>query len=126
GLMLGAAGHAVGWPFAAGGSQRIVDALVSHLAGLGGIVQTGRTVKSMDDVPPARSVLFDVSPGALERIAGGRFPARYRRTLRGFGHGTGSFKVDLALDGPIPWTAPGCARAGTVHVGGTLQEVAAS
>jgi phytoene dehydrogenase-like protein len=125
GLVLGAAAHAVGWPVAEGGSQRIVDALAGHLRALGGTVATGQIVNSVDDLPPARAVLFDVGPRELDRVAGHRFPSSYRRTLQGFRHGAGVFKLDLTLDGPIPWTAEACSRAGTVHVGGTLEEIAA-
>jgi phytoene dehydrogenase-like protein len=125
GLMLGAAAHAVGWPVAEGGAQRIVDALAGHLRALGGSVKTGQIVNSVDDLPAARAVLFDVAPGELDRIAGHRFPSWYRRTLQGFRHGAGVFKLDLALDGSIPWSAKACSRAGTVHVGGTLEEIVA-
>ncbi len=126
GMVLGTSAHAVGWPVARGGSQRIVDALASLLASLGGGVETGVDVRSMDDLPPARAYLFDVVPANLERIAGDRLPSSYRDRLRKFRHGPGIFKVDLALDGPVPWSAPECAEAGTVHLGGTLDEVAAS
>jgi phytoene dehydrogenase-like protein len=101
-----------------------VDALADHLGSLGGTVETGEIVNSVDDLPAARAVLFDAGPRQLDRIAGHRFPSRYRRTLQTFRHGPGVFKLDLALDGPIPWTADVCVRAGTVHVGGTLEEIA--
>ncbi len=126
GLLLGAAAHAVGWPLAEGGSQRIADALAAHVRTLGGRVETGRWVRSFDQLPAASVYLFDTSPSVLEGIAGERFPARYRRTLREFRHGPGTFKVDLALDGPVPWTADDCGRAGTVHCGGTLEAIAAA
>ncbi|MFL5798818.1 MAG: phytoene desaturase family protein [Actinomycetota bacterium] len=126
GMILGAAAHAVGWPVARGGSQRIVDALASLLATLGGEVQTGVDVRSMDDLPSARAYLFDVVPANLDRIAGDRLPATYRDRLRKFRRGPGVFKLDLALDGPLPWMAPDCSEAGTVHLGGTLDEVAGS
>ncbi|MGH2997561.1 MAG: phytoene desaturase family protein, partial [Gaiellaceae bacterium] len=125
GLMLGLLGHAVGWPLARGGSQKIADALVSYLRTLGGEVVTGRHVESMDELPPARAVLFDVTPRQLVRIAGKRLPDRYRRALERYRYGPGVFKLDLALDGPIPWRAAECARAATVHLGGTLGEIAA-
>lgn len=124
GLMLGAAAHAVGWPVAAGGSQAITDALAAHLVALGGAVETGRRVHTLGDLPSARAILLDVSPRGLLAIAGDRLPDRYRRRLERFRHGPGVCKVDWALDGPVPWTAPQCRRAGTVHVGGTLEEVA--
>jgi phytoene dehydrogenase-like protein len=126
GMVLGTSAHAVGWPVARGGSQRIVDALDSLLASLGGEVETGVDVLSMDDPPPASVYLFDVVPANLERIARDRLPASYRDRLRKFRHGPGVFKLDLALDGPLPWSAPECSEAGTVHLGGTLEEVAAS
>jgi phytoene dehydrogenase-like protein len=121
-----AAGHRVGWPAAAGGSRAVADALVSLLEHLGGRIETGVRVDSAADLPPARAVLFSTSPSAFERIAGDRLPGRYRRALRRFRHGPGSFKVDWALDGPIPWTDPACHRAGTLHLGGPLEEVAAA
>ena len=126
GLVLGAAGHAAGWPVAAGGSQRIADAMVSYLSSLGGRVETGTTVTSLDELPAATATLFDTSPRQLLAIAGDRLPPRYQRRLRRFRHGPGAFKLDYALSGPVPWTAPACRRAGTVHLGGTLAEVAAA
>ncbi|CAA9478666.1 MAG: Phytoene dehydrogenase and related proteins [uncultured Solirubrobacterales bacterium] len=126
GLVLGLAGHAVGWPLPRGGSQRIVDAMAAHLRELGGEIECGRPVGSLDELPPARAVLCDVSPRGLLEIAGSRLPERYRRGLERFRHGPGAFKLDWALDGPIPWQAEECARAATVHLGGTLGEIAAS
>jgi phytoene dehydrogenase-like protein len=123
-LMLGVAGHAAGWPVARGGSQRIADALVGYLRSLGGEVVAGRRVTSLDELPRARAVLFDVAPRHLSSICGARLPAGYRRTLQRFRHGPAAFKVDWALDGPIPWQAPACARAATVHLGGTFDEIA--
>ncbi len=126
GLVLGMAGHAVGWPIAQGGSQAIADALAAYLRDLGGEIATGQLVTSLDALPPARAVLLDVSPVNLLRIAGDRLPAAYRRQLARYRHGPGAFKLDWALDGPIPWTADACRRAGTVHLGGTLAEMARS
>ncbi|MBW3605994.1 MAG: NAD(P)/FAD-dependent oxidoreductase [Actinobacteria bacterium] len=123
GLMLAAAGHAVGWPFPRGGSQRIADALASHLQDLGGEIHTGRRITTLDELPPARAILLDVGPRQLATMAGDRLPAAQRRRLHRFRHGPGVFKADFALDGPVPWTAVDCARAGTVHVGGTLEEI---
>lgn len=123
-LALGASAHAVGWPMAAGGSQAIADALASHLRSLGGEVATGVRVERAGELPPARVSLFDVTPERLLAIAGDRFPSGYRRKLAGYRRGAGVFKVDLALDGPVPWKAEECARAGTVHLGGTMEEVA--
>ena len=126
GLVLGIAGHAVGWPLPRGGSQRIVDAMAAHLLELGGEIECGRPVRSLDELPPARAVLCDVSPRGLIEIAGPRLPDRYRRGLERYRHGAGAFKLDFALDGPIPWRAEECARAATVHLGATLGEIAAS
>ncbi|MFN2505557.1 MAG: phytoene desaturase family protein [Acidimicrobiales bacterium] len=124
GVTLAAAAHAVGWPAARGGSQRIADALASCLASSGGEVVTNQRVTSLEDVPPCRVVLFDLTPRQLLDIAGDRLAARYRRRLSRYRYGPASFKVDYALDGPVPWSAPECGRAGTVHLGGTLEEVA--
>ena len=126
GLVLLLSGHRFGWPFPRGGSQRFADALVSLLRALGGELEPGAPVVSLDELPPARSVFCDVSPRELVRIAGGRLPRDYVRRLGHFRHGPAAFKVDYALDGPIPWAAAECARAGTIHLGGTLQEIAES
>jgi phytoene dehydrogenase-like protein len=126
GLMLGILAHAVGWPVAKGGSQRIADALAGYLRSLGGEIVTGVPVESVDDLPPARAILFDVTPRQLLKIAGQRFALWYRDALGCYRYGPGVFKVDYALSGPIPWRASECTRAGTVHLGGTLEEIAAS
>lgn len=126
GLMLGVVGHAFGWPLVRGGSQRLADALAAHLRSLGGEIETGRRVASLDELPSARAVLLDVTPRQLARMAGHRLPPRYVRRLERYRYGPGVFKVDWALDGPVPWTAAECARAATVHLGGTLAEVAAA
>jgi len=126
GVTLGASAHAVGWPVARGGSQHIADALVSYLRSLGGEVATGQRVSSLADLPAARAVLFDLTPRQVVAIAGPRLAAGYRRRLERYRYGSGSFKVDYALDGPVPWTAADVARAGTVHVGGTFDEVVAA
>jgi phytoene dehydrogenase-like protein len=123
GLMLGLLGHLVGWPMAKGGSQAIADSLVSLLEAHGGTVECGQTVTSLDDLPDARAVLLDVTPRQFVAIAGDRMPSRYRRRLEKFRYGTGVWKVDWALDGPVPWTNPDIARSATVHLGGTAQEV---
>ncbi|HSO04769.1 MAG TPA: NAD(P)/FAD-dependent oxidoreductase, partial [Candidatus Limnocylindrales bacterium] len=104
GLLLLALGHAGGWPFAVGGSQSIADALVARLESLGGQVRCNHRVRSMADVPAARAVLFALTPRQVLTIAGERFPARYRRRLARWRYGSGSFKVDWALDGPVPWS----------------------
>ncbi len=126
GLMLGLLGHARGWPMVEGGSQRLADALACRLRSLGGEIATGKWVGGMEDVPRSRAVLFDVTPRQLVAIAGDKLPAPYRRKLSGYRYGPGVFKVDYALDGPAPWQAGACRRAGTVHLGGTLDEIAAS
>ena len=126
GLMLIMIGHAVGWPIPRGGSQAIADGLASYLESLGGKIVTGARIESVDDLAPARAVLFDVTPRQLLQIAGRRLPDRYKRRLERYRYGPGAFKVDFAIDGPIPWKARECGRAGTVHLGGTLEEVAAS
>jgi phytoene dehydrogenase-like protein len=125
GLVLGTLGHAFGWPFPKSGSQRIADALTSYLISLGGEVYTGVRVGSVKEVPRTRAVLFDVTPRQLLSIAGEHFTEDYRRALRKYRYGPGVFKLDFALDGPIPWKAEGCLRAGTVHLGGTLDEISA-
>jgi phytoene dehydrogenase-like protein len=125
GLVLGLTGHAVGWPLPRGGSQRVADALASYLRSLGGELQTGAPVESLDELD-ARTVLCDVTPRQFLRLAGDRLGGRYRRALERYRYGPGVFKLDWALSGPIPWTAPECAEAGTVHLGGTLDEIAAS
>lgn len=126
GLLLCLLAHAVGWPVIEGGSQKLTDALVAYLRELGGEVRTGHHVASMQELPEGRSVLFDVSPGQVVGIAGNELPARYRKRLLRYRHGPGIFKVDWALDGPVPWTNEGCGLAGTVHIGGTLEEMAVS
>ena len=126
GLVLGMLGHAVGWPLPRGGSQTLADALGAHLRSLGGEIECGQPVESLAELPPARAVLLDVTPRQLVHLAGDRLRGTYRRRLQGYRYGPGVFKLDLALDGPIPWKAPECARAATVHLGGTLAEIAAS
>jgi phytoene dehydrogenase-like protein len=126
GLVLSVTGHAVGWPIARGGAGRFVDAMASYLTSIGGRIETGRRITSLADLPRARVTLFDLDPGQVAAIAGDRFPEGYRRRLRRFRHGPAAYKLDLAIDGPIPWTAPELLQAGTVHLGGTLQEIAAS
>lgn len=126
GLTLGLLAHSVGWPIPAGGSQRVTDALVGYFQSLGGDLVTGWMVQRLDELPKASVYLFDITPRQLLQIAGKRLPSGYRRQLGRFRHGPGVFKIDLALDGPIPWADPNCALAGTVHLGGTLDEIAAS
>jgi phytoene dehydrogenase-like protein len=123
-LVLGVAGHAVGWPIPRGGSQQIADALASYLRELGGKIKINRRVKNLNDLPKSRAVLLDVSVWEFLRIAGERMPLRYRRRLGSFRHAPGIFKIDYALSSPIPWKAEACRRAGTIHLGGTIDEIA--
>jgi phytoene dehydrogenase-like protein len=123
--MMHLSAHAGGWPFARGGSQRLADALASLLRSLGGQIVTSAPVESLADLPPARAVLCDVTPRQFLRLAGDRLTTgRYRRALERFQYGPGAFKIDWALAAPIPWTAPAVRDAGTVHLGGTLEEIA--
>ncbi|HEY2384820.1 MAG TPA: NAD(P)/FAD-dependent oxidoreductase [Terriglobia bacterium] len=126
GLILGMLGHAGGWPIVKGGAQRLSEALGAHLQSLGGRIFTGRRVKSFHDLPPAKAVFFDLAPREILAITGNRFSPSYRKQLESFRHGPGVFKVDWALSGHVPWKAPECLRAGTVHIGGTLEEISIS
>ena len=123
-LVLGAAGHAVGWPVPRGGSQSIADALTKHLEHLAGRIETNRRVGSLGELPKARATLFDVSVWQFARIAGNRLSIGYRQRLENFRHAPGVFKIDYALSSPIPWKDESCRRAGTIHVGGTMDEIA--
>jgi len=125
-LVLLLTGHHVGWPVARGGSQAVADALASIARAHGAEIVTGQRVERVDELDDADAVLFDVTPKQLLALAGHRLPDRYRRALERYRYAPGVFKLDWALDGPIPWTAPECARAGTLHLGGTFEEVAAS
>ncbi|MEO7474688.1 MAG: NAD(P)/FAD-dependent oxidoreductase, partial [Gemmatimonadales bacterium] len=120
------AGHAVGWPIARGGSQRIADAMVGYFQSLGGEVFAGAPVEHLDEVREARVVMLDLGPHHVARLAGDRLPASYRRALVRYRYGAAAYKLDWALDGPVPWRSAECARAATVHLGGALEEVAAS
>lgn len=126
GLVLGMGAHTVGWPLVKGGSQVLAQALTAHLSSLGGEVVTGQAVYSRQDIPPARAVLFDLTPRQVVQILGELLPAGYRRALRRFRYGPGVCKVDYALSGPIPWIQADCTRAGTLHLGGTLEEIEAA
>lgn len=126
GLVLGLLGHKAGWPVPEGGAGSITDALVAQLKALGGELQTGHFVRTIDSLPDARVILFDVTPRQLVKIAGNRLSRRYRRALESYRYGPASFKVDYALDGPIPWTSHEVAGAATVHLGGTIAEIAHS
>lgn len=124
GLALILAGHATGWPAAKGGSVAIIDAMASYLRSLGGEIETSTPVRSLRDIPSCVAVLFDVTPIQLAYIAADHLPSRYVRRLGKFHYGPGVFKIDWALDGPIPWKAEECLRSATVHVGGTIEEIA--
>ena len=126
GIVMSVAAHAYGWPVPRGGAQRIADALAGHLRELGGEIETGTSVSSYDELPRARVYLFDVSPRQLVNIAGKELPRSYVRRLARYRYGPGAFKLDYALSEPIPWRAELCARAGTVHLGGTIEEIAAA
>jgi phytoene dehydrogenase-like protein len=126
GLMLGVLAHLVGWPMARGGSKRIAAALVELLESLGGRVECDHRIGSLSELPPTDAVLLDLTPRQVIEVAGDALPARYRRSLERFRYGPGVFKVDWALDGPIPWTNPDCGLAATVHLGGTLGEIVAA
>ncbi len=123
GLVMCATAHAVGWPIAKGGSQKIAEALAAYLRTLKGEIVTGSTIDSVERLPKARVILLDVTPRQLLRMVPG-FPDRYQQQLKAYRYGPGAFKVEWALDGPIPWRAEGCRRAATVHLGGTLKEIA--
>jgi phytoene dehydrogenase-like protein len=122
-LVEGALGHAVGWPLAAGGSQSIANSLASHLESLGGEIVTGTNIDSLDELPAARATLLDTAPRGLIQIAGDRLPPGYRKRLGRYRYGPGVFKVDWALDGPVPWQAETCRESATLHIGGTLEEI---
>lgn len=124
GLLLSLAAHVVGWPFPKGGSQTIIEALANVLRSYGGEIRTSHRVRSMNDIPPSRAVMFDLTPRQIAQIAGDDLPASYVRRLQRFRYGPGVFKIDWALDGPIPWRCADCAGAATVHVGGTIEEIA--
>ena len=126
GLVLGLLAHAVGWPLACGGSGAIASALEAEARGLGVEIVTSHRVDALADLPPARAVVLDLTPRQVLAIAGDRLPSGYRRQLEGYRYGPGVFKVDWALDGPIPWRDPQTLRAGTVHLGGSMREVASS
>ena len=126
GLMLTGLAHAVGWPLVAGGSARITDAMAAALTSNGGRIETGRWVRSLAELPAASAVLLDVSPRTLDQLAGDRLPGRYRAALRRYRYGPGVCKVDFALSGPVPWTNQACRKAGTLHLGGPFEQVAAA
>jgi phytoene dehydrogenase-like protein len=124
GVLLAALAHQVGWPVVRGGSARLAAALVGRLTERGGVAETGHQVKDLADVPRARTVLLDLTPRQVLGVCGERLPARYARGLRSYRYGPGVFKMDWALSGPVPWLDPAVAGAATVHLGGTLDEIA--
>jgi phytoene dehydrogenase-like protein len=126
GMVLGLTAHAVGWPLPLGGSQNITNALAAHLQALGGEIVTNTRVENIDALPASNAYVFDVTPKQLLKIAGDKFHGLYKSQLESFRYGPGVFKLDYALDGPIPWTAKEALRAGTVHIGPTLDEISAS
>ncbi|MBN9102603.1 MAG: NAD(P)/FAD-dependent oxidoreductase [Pseudonocardia sp.] len=126
GMLIGALAHSVGWPLVKGGTQALADGLASRLRGLGAEIVTGLRVRDLADLPPAPVTLLDLTPRQLLEIGRDRLPAGYRRRLERFRYGSGVFKIDYALDAPVPWADPAVGGAGTVHIGGTFEEVAAS
>ena len=126
GLVLWATCYSIGWPFAAGGSQAIADALAKRLKSLGGEIITGARIENLRHLPRSKAILCDITPRQLLTIAGDNVAASERRRLEGYRYGPGSFKIDWALDAPIPWKSEICRRAGTVHIGGTFEEIADS
>lgn len=126
GLILATAAHVVGWPIVKGGSQQIIDAMVHYLNDLGGKIQTNVFVASLEDIPRSHVVLLDITPRQLLRMALKQIDSGYQKALESHKYGPGVFKMDWALDGPIPWKAKECLRAATVHVGGTLDEISRS
>lgn len=123
-LMLGTLAHAVGWPFPRGGAQSLTDALVGYLRFLGGEIETGHEVRTARDLPPARAVLVDSSPAVLLGLLGDRVTPAYRRWIQRYRYGPGLLKLDYALSGPVPWRDPALHRVGTLHLGGTLEQIA--
>lgn len=126
GLVLTAAGHLQGWPIPKGGSQSIANALASYFVALGGKIETGFYVKSLQQLPSAKAILLDVTPRQLLQIAGHRFSNVYKWQLERYRYGMGVYKIDWALDDAVPFTSPECRQAGTVHIGGTMEEIAAA
>lgn len=126
GIFMSVFAHTVGWPMVRGGAQNLADALRSYYCSLGGDLETSTPVNSLAQLPEARAVLLDITPRQFLQLAGDRLPAGYRRRLRRFRYGPGVFKIDYALDGPVPWSAEECLQAATVHLGGTLEEIASA
>lgn len=123
GLVLGAVGHRLGWPLPKGGSQSLALAMASYFESLGGEIETGTKIRSLTQLPASRAVFFDTSPAQVLDIAKDKIPSPYADKLREYRYGAGIFKLDLALQEPVPWKDPACRKAGTVHLGGTLEEI---
>jgi len=123
GMALITAGHSQGWPVAKGGSRAITDALASVIEGEGGRIETGRRVRSVDELPAADAVVLDLGPHGVLDVAGDRLPAGVKKAYGRYRYGPGAFKLDLAIEGGIPWANEACRRAGTVHVAGTFEEM---
>lgn len=126
GLVLAYMGHAVGWPIPRGGSQSMANALAGYLQSLGGKIITGTRINSIDELPPSRAILLDLTPREVLRIAGHKLPPRYKRQLEAYRYGAGVFKIDWALSGPIPWRSEECRQAGTIHLGPRYEDIARS
>jgi len=125
-LLLGMLAHYVGWPVVEGGSSRIVDALVGEIQAAGGQIHTGRFIKGLDELPPAKVRLLDLTPRQLLDLTGAKLPAGYAKAMRRFRYGPGIFKMDWALTGPVPWQAEQCRSTPTLHIGGSFHEIARS
>ncbi len=124
GLVLLLSAHSVGWGFPIGGSQKLADALAKYFVSLGGKIQTGNRVENIDDLPESRTILLDITPKQIIKIAGHRLPDSYKKRLENYKYGAGVFKMDFALSDPVPWKAKECFEAGTVHLGGTFDQIA--
>ncbi len=124
GFVLSLLAHSVGWGFPRGGTQKLTDTLAAHYKSLGGVIETNRRVENVDELPPAKVILFDVTPRQILKIAGHRLPSGYKKRLENYKYGAGVFKMDFALCEPIPWTAKDCELAGTVHLSGSFDETA--
>jgi phytoene dehydrogenase-like protein len=123
GLVLAMAAHSVGWPVARGGAQSLADALISYARALGVEIVTRRRIRALSELPKAGAVLCDVTPRQLLALAEHALPDSFQRRLQNYRYGMGAYKVDWALSAPVPWRAAECARAATVHIGGTLEEI---
>lgn len=126
GLVLGVAAHAVGWPFPKGGSYKLTEAMADYFQSLGGEIETNAEITALDQLPKSDTILFDITPKQILQIAHQQLPAAYKRKLQHFKYGLGVFKIDFALSDPIPWKDDVCQKAGTVHLGGTFDEIAKS